>query len=215
MGASCCAPPSPKADPASRRALWIALVVNVAMFAVEMGAGIAGHSLALRADALDFLGDSAHYALSLAVANLALAWRARAALLKGVTLALFGVWILASTAWSVWHGGTPHAETMGAVGLAALVANLGVALLLFRHRAGDANMRSAWICSRNDAIGNVAVLAAAGGVFSLGSAWPDLIVAAIMAGLALWGAVQIISQARGELRNGVTAPSTPHYAHHA
>ncbi len=213
MGASCCAPQPPQADPRWRRALWIALAVNGGMFAVEMGAGLAGHSLALRADALDFFGDSANYALSLAVANLALLWRARAALLKGVTLALFGAWILASTAWGVLHGTTPHAGTMGVIGVAALVANIGVAVLLFRHRTGDANMRSVWICSRNDAIGNVAVLLAAAGVFGLGAGWPDLLVAAAMAGLSLWGAAQIIGQARGELRSAALAP-TVHPVHH-
>jgi Co/Zn/Cd efflux system component len=213
MGASCCAPQTPQADPKWRRALWIALAVNGGMFALEMGAGLAGHSLALRADALDFFGDSANYALSLAVANLALLWRARAAVLKGVTLALFGVWILASTVWGVLHGTAPHAGTMGVIGFAALIANVGVAVLLFRHRTGDANMRSVWICSRNDAIGNLAVLAAAAGVFGLGAGWPDLAVAAIMAGLSLWGAVQIIGQARGELRSVVVAPSRGHARH--
>jgi Co/Zn/Cd efflux system component len=214
MGAQCCAPPPPKADPAWRRALWIALIVNATMFLAEMVAGVASHSLALRADALDFLGDSANYVLSLAVASLALAWRSRAALVKGVTLALFGAWILASTLWGVWHGAVPHAETMGVVGLLALVANVGVALLLFRHRGGDANMRSVWICSRNDAIGNVAVLVAAGGVFGLGQAWPDLIVAAIMAGLALWGGLQIIRHASDELRRGPASEMASAQLHH-
>lgn len=214
MGASCCASQSPQADPRWRRALWIALAVNGGMFAVEMTGGLAGHSLALRADALDFFGDSANYALSLAVANLALLWRARAALLKGVTLALFGAWILASTVWGVLHGTTPHAGTMGAIGVAALIANVAVALLLFRHRTGDANMRSVWICSRNDAIGNVAVLFAAAGVFGLGAGWPDLAVAAVMAGLSLWGAAQIIGQARRELRSVAMTPA-PRHAQHA
>jgi Co/Zn/Cd efflux system component len=182
--------------------LWIALAINAAMFVVEMAAGVAGGSRALQADALDFLGDSANYAISLGVAGMALAWRARAALLKGITLAVLGVYVLAATLWAVWHGRVPEAELMGAIGVAALIANAVVAIMLFRFRAGDANMRSVWICSRNDAIGNVAVVMAAAGVFGTGTAWPDLIVAAVMAGLGLWGGFQIIGQAMGELRTG-------------
>ena len=191
-------------DPAWRRALWIALAVNAAMFAAEMAAGVAGGSKALQADALDFLGDAANYAISLGVAGMALAWRARAALLKGATLALLGLYVLGATLWAVWHGGVPEAHVMGVVGVAALVANAGVALMLYRFRTGDANMRSVWICSRNDAIGNVAVVLAAAGVFGTGTAWPDLIVAGIMAGLGLWGGWQIIEQAQGELRDART-----------
>lgn len=192
--------PSGLNDPRWRRALWIALVVNAVMFGGEMIAGVASGSRALQADALDFLGDAANYAISLGVAGLALSWRARAALLKGATLALFGLYLIASTVWAVWHGGVPRAEMMGVVGIVALIANVGVAVMLYRFRTGDANMRSVWICSRNDAIGNVAVVLAAAGVFGSGAAWPDLLVAAIMAGLALWGGFLIIWQARGELR---------------
>ena len=170
------------------------------MFAVEIVAGLMGGSKALQADALDFLGDAANYAISLGVAGMALAWRARAALLKGVTLAVLGLYVLAATTWAVWHGGVPEAHVMGAVGIAALVANAGVALTLYRFRTGDANMRSVWICSRNDAIGNVAVVLAAAGVFGTGTAWPDLIVAGIMAGLGIWGGWQITGQAWRELR---------------
>ncbi len=186
-------------DPRWRRALWIALGVNAAMFAVEIAAGVAGGSKALQADALDFLGDSANYAISLGVAGMAIAWRARAALLKGATLAILGVYVLAAALWAVWHGGTPEAGIMGVVGVLALVANGGVALMLYRWRTGDANMRSVWICSRNDAIGNVAVVLAAAGVFGTGTAWPDLIVAAVMAVLGISGGMQIIAQARSEL----------------
>lgn len=138
-----------------RRALWIALAVNAGMFALETGAGVASESMALRADALDFLGDAANYAISLAVVGMTLAWRARAALLKGATLALFGVWIMGSAIWAAIGGTSPEAPVMGAIGLAALIANVGVAAMLYRYRSGDANMRSVWICSRNDAIGNV------------------------------------------------------------
>ena len=176
------------------------------MFAVELTAGIAGGSKALQADALDFFGDAANYAISLGVAGMALAWRARAALLKGATLAALGLYVLFATAWAAMHGDVPRAEIMGAIGVAALVANMVVAVMLFRFRTGDANMRSVWICSRNDAIGNVAVVAAAAGVFGIGTAWPDLIVAALMAGLGLWGGAQIVRQARGELANSDARP---------
>ena len=186
-------------DPRWRRVLWIALAVNAAMFVGEMVAGVAGGSQALQADALDFLGDSANYAISLGVAGMALAWRARAALLKGGTIFLFGLVVLGATVWRALHGSTPQAEVMGVVGFIALIANVAVAALLYRYRTGDANMRSVWICSRNDAIGNLAVLLAALGVFGTGTAWPDLIVAAIMAGLGLWGGAQIIRQASAEL----------------
>lgn len=201
MACNSCAAAKPEANnsPAWRRALWIALGVNAAMFVAEMAAGVAGGSRALQADALDFLGDAANYAISLGVAGMVLAWRARAALLKGATLAILGVYVLAASLWAVWHGRTPDAEMMGLVGIVALVANAGVALILYRFRAGDANMRSVWICSRNDAIGNIAVVLAAAGVFGTGTAWPDLIVASIMAILGISGGVQIIRQARREL----------------
>lgn len=210
MAGSCCESTcgSAKAltDNRWRRALWIALVVNAGMFAVELGAGVAADSRSLQADALDFFGDAANYAISLAVAGAVLAWRARAALLKGATLLVLGFWVLASTGYAAYAGTLPHAETMGIIGGMALVANVAIALLLYRFRTGDANMRSVWICSRNDAIGNIAVVAAAAGVFGTGSAWPDLIVAAVLAALSISGGVQIIRQARGELL-GVRAPT--------
>lgn len=203
MSASCsgggCATESGLNDPRWRRALWIALVINAGMFAIELVAGVSADSRALMADALDFLGDAANYAISLVVAGMALVWRARAALLKGVTLIALGLWVLGSTAYAAVLGASPHAGTMGLIGVLALVANVGVALMLYRFRSGDANMRSVWICSRNDAIGNVAVVAAAAGVFGTGTAWPDLVVAAILATLGLSGGFQIIRQARGEL----------------
>jgi Co/Zn/Cd efflux system component len=183
-----------------RRALWIALVVNAGMFVVEMYAGVAADSRSLLADALDFFADAANYAISLAVAGLALAWRARAALFKGATLLALGSWVLLSTGYATYAGTLPDAETMGAIGVMALVANVAVALLLYRFRTGDANMRSVWICSRNDAIGNVAVVAAAAGVFGTGTAWPDLVVAAVLATLGISGGIQINAQARSELR---------------
>ncbi|MFD1104444.1 cation transporter [Sphingobium olei] len=182
------------------RVLLIALGINAGMFAVEMIAGVSAQSASLMADALDFLGDSANYLISLVVAGLALRWRARAALLKGVTLLLVGLWVLASTLWMAYAGSLPQAETMGVIGIMALVANLWCALLLWRHREGDANRRSVWICSRNDAIGNVAVVAAAGGVFGTATAWPDIGVAIILAGLGVSGGWQIIRHALRELK---------------
>jgi Co/Zn/Cd efflux system component len=188
-------------SPAWRRALWIALTVNAGMFLTEIVAGVAAGSAALQADALDFLGDAANYAISLGVAGLALAWRARAALLKGASLGLFGLWVLGSTVWHAYAGTLPAAEVMGAIGVLALLANAGVAVMLYRFRMGDANMRSVWICSRNDAIGNLAVVLAALGVFGTGTGWPDVIVAAIMAALGISGGWQIVRQAREELRH--------------
>jgi Co/Zn/Cd efflux system component len=167
----------------------------------EIVAGAAAGSAALQADALDFFGDAANYAISLGVAGMALTWRARAAVAKGSTLLAFALWVLGSTAWHAVHGTLPRADVMGVVGIAALIANGGVAVMLYRFRTGDANMRSVWICSRNDAVGNAAVLLAAMGVFGTGTGWPDVIVAAIMGGLGLWGGLQIVTQARGEIRS--------------
>jgi Co/Zn/Cd efflux system component len=189
-----------------RRALWIALAVNGGFLVAEIVAGAAAGSAALQADALDFFGDAANYAISLGVTGMALAWRARAAVTKGSTLIAFALWVLASTAWHAFYGTLPRAEVMGVVGMAALITNGAVALMLYRFRTGDANMRSVWICSRNDAVGNAAVLLAAMGVFGTGTGWPDVIVAVIMSGLGLWGGWQIASQARGELRSERIAP---------
>jgi Co/Zn/Cd efflux system component len=188
-----------------RRALWIALAVNAGMFLAEIVAGVAAGSVSLQADALDFLGDAANYAISLGVAGMVLAWRARAALLKGASLGVLGLWVVVSTTWHAWAGTLPEAEVMGVIGALALVANAAVAVMLYRFRGGDANMRSVWICSRNDAIGNIAVLAAAAGVFGTGTGWPDLLVAAIMAALGISGGWQIMRQAVGELRRPTLA----------
>jgi len=204
MGNTCCGPDEAGAstnDPTWRRILWIALGLNAIMFGVEIVAGIAADSRALQADALDFLGDAANYAISLGVAGMALVWRARAALVKAATMLAFGLWVLGSAIWGFFVGASPDPGTMGAIGSLALAVNLAVAAMLFRYRSGDANMRSVWICSRNDAIGNIAVLAAAIGVFGTGRAWPDLVVASIMAGLAVWGSAEVSKQARGELRS--------------
>ncbi len=204
MGVECCGD-QPSSDPhrgnpAYRRVLWAVLAINAGMFMVEIGAGLAAGSASLQADALDFLGDAGNYAISLFVVGMALRNRALAALAKGGTMGVFGLWVIGSVVWHAVHGTLPNAFTMGAVGLAALVANAASFGLLWAYRGGDANMRSAWICTRNDVLGNLAVLLAAAGVFGTGTGWPDIIVAAIMAGLALQGATLVIRQSLGELR---------------
>jgi Co/Zn/Cd efflux system component len=183
-----------------RRILWIALAINATMFVTEIVAGVVADSVSLHADALDFLGDSANYAISLAVAGFALGWRARAALIKGATLVALGIWVLGETAWHAAQGGLPEAPVMGVIGTIALLANGIVALMLYRFRGSESNMRSVWICSRNDVLGNLAVLLAALGVFGSGTLWPDLIVAGIMASLSIHGGASIIRQAAAELR---------------
>ena len=186
-------------DPRFRRALWIALGINAAMFVVEVVAGLDAGSASLLADAADFLGDAGNYALSLAVLSMGLLWRARAALVKGLTMAGFGVFVLGKAGWNAWLGAPPEALTMGVIAFVALLANVAVALLLYAFRTGDANMRSVWLCSRNDAIGNGAVMLAAAGVFGTGHAWPDLLVAAVMGTLGLTSALTVIRHARAEL----------------
>ena len=188
--------------PRYRRILWIALVVNALMFVVELAAGYQSGSVSLLADAIDFAGDAANYGVSLAVLAAALSWRARAAQLKAVCMMGFGLFVLSRAAWSAWAGGVPDSATMGAVATLALVANVSVAWMLYAFREGDANMRSVWLCSRNDAFGNLAVMAAALGVFGTHSAWPDLAVAAVMATLALQGGWSVMRQARRELAAG-------------
>ncbi len=201
MSAHCCGHSHDHgaASPVYRRILWVALAVNLAMFAVEIGAGLAAQSVSLLADSLDFLGDAANCGVSLFVLGMALQWRARASLLKAASMGAFGLWIAGTTIQHALASTVPEAPVMGVVGALALVANLGVAALLYRWRDGDSNMRSVWICTRNDAIGNLAVLAAAAGVFGSGTGWPDFVVAAIMSGLALAGAFQVTRQALAEL----------------
>jgi Co/Zn/Cd efflux system component len=187
-------------SPIYRRVLWVALAVNLAMFFVEIGAGLAAQSASLLADSLDFLGDAGNYGLSLFVLGMALQWRARASLLKAASMGAFGLWVAATTIQHAVAGTVPAAPVMGIVGALAFAVNLGVAALLYRWREGDSNMRAVWICTRNDAIGNLAVLVAAAGVFGSGTGWPDYIVAATMSGLALVGAFQVARQALQELR---------------
>ncbi len=197
--------------PRYRRVLWIALLVNAAMLVVELLAGYRSGSVSLLADAIDFGGDAANYAVSLLVLSAALTWRARTALLKAACMIGFGLFVVAKAAWSLWHGSPPDAATMGAVGALALVANVAVAWSLYAFREGDANMRSVWLCSRNDAIGNLAVMAAALGVVGTGTAWPDLAVAVVMALLALTGGWAVLQQARRELTVPASAGSVHHH----
>ena len=217
MSASCCHQER-KFDgvsPTFKRALWIVIAINATMFLVEMTAGAIAGSQALQADALDFLGDTATYGLSLYVIGMSLHARTAAALVKGISLALMGLWVLGDTLYQVMVLGVPQAEIMGAIGFLALAANLASVLLLLRFRDGDANVRSVWLCSRNDAIGNVAVMLAASGVWASGTGWPDLAVAAIMAGLFLWSATQIVIQALREYRAQDISPSKASSLHHS
>ena len=202
MGKDCCetsCTAEQARSPRYRKILWVALFINAAMFGVEIVYGMRSGSVSLLADSLDFLGDAANFGISLWVLGMGVAIRAKASLLKSVSMASFGLWVLGST---VWHAATavmPVAQTMGIVSAFALIANLSVVGLLYAYREGDSNMRSVWLCTRNDALGNIAVMLAAFGVARTGSAWPDLIVAMIMAGLALSAALQVIRQAHREL----------------
>jgi Co/Zn/Cd efflux system component len=184
-----------------RRILWVALGLNAAMFLIEIVASVIAGSVSLRADALDFLGDAANYAVALAVVGLALHWRARAALLKGSVMGMFGLWVAGSTIYSAITATVPKAEIMGAIGLLALAVNLGVAGLLYRYRGVDSQPLSVWLCTRNDCIANIAVMLAGAGVWASATAWPDVAVAAIMALLGLSSAVRIIRQTLGEMRS--------------
>ncbi len=201
-GCSCgssCSSEKSTVSPRYRKALWVALYVNALMFAVEIVAGLQSGSVSLLADSIDFAGDAANYGISLAVLSMGLLWRARAAWVKGVTMAAFGVFILGKAAWAAVVGIPPEPLTMSAIGVLALLANAGVALMLYAFRDGDANMRSVWLCSRNDAIGNLAVILAAGGVLGTGQSWPDLVVALIMARLSLSAGIAVVRLARKEL----------------
>ncbi|MGD9538361.1 MAG: cation transporter [Alphaproteobacteria bacterium] len=207
MSGACChhepgpAPGAPQgdADARYRRVLWLALLINGAMFAAELGVGLGADSKSLLADSIDFLSDAANYGISLFVLGLALVWRARAAFLKGAAMLVFGLAIAGATVEAALRGSLPHAESMGVIGALALAANLAVAVMLFRYRKGDSNRRAVWLCTRNDAIGNLAVMLAAAGVFASNTAWPDLAVAAIMSGLAILAGVQIMRQAWHEI----------------
>jgi Co/Zn/Cd efflux system component len=202
MSVQCCHTPHSdqhRNNTGYKKVLWVVLAINAAMFLIELALGIAAGSVSLQADALDFFGDAANYGISLSVAGLALHHRARAALLKGITMGGFGVWIFGSAVWHAIHGTVPEATTMGLVGFAALLANALVFVLLWAYRSGDSNMQSVWLCSRNDVIGNCAVLIAAAGVFGISQGWPDLLVAVTMGALALQGAWVVTRSASREL----------------
>ena len=183
-----------------RRVLWTVLVINGVMFLIEGASGLAANSVSLQADALDFLGDAATYAISLMVLGMSVRWRASAAILKGAAMGAFGVWILGASVFHVIFPALPSAGVMGGVGVLALAANLASAFLLYRFRHGDANVRSIWLCTRNDAIGNIAVIAAGAGVYATATGWPDLAVGVIMAALALSSSLLLLRQAARELR---------------
>lgn len=202
MGADCCGNNATFEGLSAnyKRRLWLVIAINATMFLVEMGAGALAGSQALQADALDFLGDATTYGISLAVIGASIQIRARAAILKALSLTVMGVWVLGSTAYHVLILGIPRAEIMGAIGILALVANATSVLILMRYKDGDANVRSVWLCSRNDAIGNVAVMIAALAVWGTATKWPDLLVAAVMAGLFLTSSIQILRQSFGEMR---------------
>jgi cation diffusion facilitator family transporter len=209
MGVNCCnSASSCEATLTStryRRILWAALVLNLGMFGVEIVAGMRAGSVSLLADSLDFLGDAANYGISLWVLGMSLTLRARASLFKALSMLVFGVGVLIAAIWHLFSGQVPDAPTMGVVATLALLVNVGVAALLYAYREGDSNMRSVWLCSRNDALGNIAVLLAALGVFGTGSAWPDLLVASIMAGLAVTSSYQVMRHARQELAEEAAA----------
>ncbi len=194
---NCAAPPQTEAY---RRALIAVLIINAVMFLIEAGAGLGAGSVSLQADALDFLGDALSYSISLVVLSMTVRWRAGTALVKGQFMGLFGFWVMGATIYNMIHLGRPDVMVMGSVGALALAANVVSAMVLYRFRQGDANMRSVWLCTRNDVIGNLAVLAAAAGVFASDTPWPDLAVAVVMAGLALNAAVLVTRHAMAELR---------------
>ena len=192
--------------PAARRALWAALVINATMVIVELSAGVLVGSVGLQADAADFFGDSVNYGLSLMALNLGLIWRTRLATLKGSVMGLFSVWVTGMIVYHALNGTVPSAPLMGGIGAFALLANLTCAVILFRFRGADANMKAVWVCTRNDALSNVAVIIAASGVWASNSGIPDLVVAAIIGGLAMFGAIEVLRAARQERRHGVALP---------
>lgn len=191
------------ATPSYKRALWTVMALNVGYGAVEIVGGFLAGSQGVKADALDFLGDGTITLLGLIAIGWGQVWRARAALLQGVFLAAMGLGVSAATVYRIFVLQLPQAELMGAFGVLALVVNVASAAVLIRHRSGDANVQAVWLFSRNDALGNVAVIAAAGLVWLTATPWPDLIVAAVIAGLFLQSAWKIVIAARSELAAGL------------
>ena len=201
MGACCgsCSESAENMTARYRRVLTVVLVINAVMFAVESVWSLIAGSTALQADALDFLADTLTYGLTLSVLDRAPAIRARAALVKGASLGFMAVLVLGAAIWRALAAVPPEPSTMGTIAILALAANLTSVLLLYRFRDGDANMSSVWQCSRNDAIGNLAVIAAAGAVSATGSVWPDIAVAVALAGLFLASCWKITRQSLEEL----------------
>jgi len=183
-----------------KNVLTIVLVVNAVLFVVEASAGVLAHSTALLADSLDMLGDSLVYGFSLYVLWRSAEWKAVAAMVKGIVMALFGIGVLIEAIYKIAAGVVPVAETMGVIGFVVLLGNGLCFLLLFRHRSDDLNMRSTWLCSRNDIIANLAVLVAAGGVALWGSVWPDVVVGGIIALLFLRTAWTVLNESIREYR---------------
>ncbi len=182
-----------------RRVVQVVLWINSGMFLLEATAGLLSHSTALLADSVDMLGDAIVYGFSLYVIGRGSVWLGRAAMLKGVIMAVFGMVVLAHVVIKTVHGFVPAAEVMGVVGILALAANLICLVLLWQHRGDDINMRSAWVCSRNDVIGNAGVLLAAVAVYLTGSPWPDIVIGLLIATLFIRSAIFIIREASREL----------------
>lgn len=211
MGSCCSNSNFDGTSQAYKRILWIVIAINAGMFFVEMFSGLMAQSQALQADALDFLGDSLTYGISLWVIGKSIQLRSKVALLKGISLCLMALWVFSSTLYRVFVLNEPNPMIMGTIGIAAFIANMVSVLLLMRYKDGDANVRSVWLCSRNDAIGNLIIVLAASGVWATSSAWPDLMTAGIMAGLFLSSSLQIIKQALAEQRQvegkGINSPA--------
>jgi cation diffusion facilitator family transporter len=184
-----------------RKVLWICLIANAVMFVAQMIASYAAHSVSLLANSADFFSDAANYGISLYVLNLSLRQKAKASLFKGVSLGLVGLWVAFETLHHALQPELPKPFIMAIISVVALAVNVGCAGLLYKYRGGDSNRESVWICSRNDAIGNIAVMIAAAGVFASNTIWPDIIVAAILGWLAVTGAWRIIKSAKKELKH--------------
>lgn len=201
MSDTCCEVKHDQTSKVIRRILWISLVLNALMFVIEFAASFLADSVSLKADSIDFLGDSFNYGISLYVLNAALRTRSMASMLKATSMGLFGVWVIYEAISNAIQGSAPDASAMGLLGFIALIVNVFVAFLLFKYRKGDSNMQSVWLCSRNDAIGNIAVMIAASGVFFTGTMWPDLVVAAIMGILSLMACYRVFKKAIPEYKS--------------
>ena len=199
---NCCETPA-NSDPNYRRILWIALVLNALMFCVEIVTSIYADSASLQADSIDFLGDAGNYAISLYVLSQAIRVRATASIIKGSTMGIFGIWIIGTVVYNMINQSNPHPSTMTVIGFAALCVNFFVAILLFKYRKGDSNMQSVWVCTRNDVIGNAAVILAAGGVVFTKTMWPDLLVATFMGILSINSSIKILKLAIIEFKNSI------------